>query len=296
MSLSANSTFGASTRRNDRLGSVQSNGNQRKYLIHTPVGYSDSGKAMPLVLMLHGALGNAWSAQFDSGMTQKSDADHFILVYPYGSSGVARTLLTWNAGTCCGLAGKSKVDDVGFIRALISDVRSKYKIDSDRIYVAGISNGGMMAYRLGCELSDVIAAVASVKGCQMTRSCAPQSPVSVISFSGVKDDIILYNGGTGTMLGYKVKCPPAAETLKFWATANQCNKALPLEDSASVTKEAYLNEQNGAEVCLYTLKNEGHVWPGGRTPVPFFADKSTGDISATDILCDFFWKHPKVRN
>ena len=119
---------------------------------------------MPLVVVLHGGGGNAENIEEVTGFSEKADEEGFIVVYPDGSGRLDRYLLTWNAGFCCGYALENNIDDVGFIRALIEYLQEKYAINRNMIYVTGISNGGMMSYRLGAELSDIVAAIAPVAG------------------------------------------------------------------------------------------------------------------------------------
>jgi poly(hydroxyalkanoate) depolymerase family esterase len=139
-------------------------GRKRTYLIHPPKGY-DAKTPLPLVLVLHGAVQGAANAESMSGMSAKADKEDFLVAYPTGTSrfGLAPT---WNAGACCGYAMTNKVDDVGFLRALIDRLEHDYTVDPKRIFVTGISNGGMMSYRLACELADRIAAIAPVEGAQ----------------------------------------------------------------------------------------------------------------------------------
>jgi polyhydroxybutyrate depolymerase len=148
----------ASTRDNDHPGTIEVEGRKREYYVHTPEGYT--GKTpLPLVMVLHGAIQTPEGIERMSGMSAKADVQNFLVVYPKGTGQVD----TWNAGACCGYAMKNKIDDVAFFRALIAKLETDYSVDPKRIYSTGISNGAMMSYRLACELSEQIAAIAPVE-------------------------------------------------------------------------------------------------------------------------------------
>jgi polyhydroxybutyrate depolymerase len=239
------------------------------------------------MIVLHGALGSSWSAAWDSRMTAQSEKYHFIVAYPDGA------WRTWNAGLCCGPARRLRVDDVSFVRAMIDRFESDIPIEKNRIFATGISNGGMMAYRLGLELSDKLAAVVSIEGCMFDSGTNPLLPVSVLAIHGTKDKIIRYEGGTGSMFGYKVKSQSVAETVDFWVSHDNC-KHLPIhEEAGSVSKDLYTGGTDGTEVCLYTLKGAGHAWPGGRRCI-FLGDHPSQEFSDTDAICSFCLSHPKI--
>ena len=141
--------------------SIKYDGRTRTYLLHIPPQYDDS-KSLPLIIVLHGGGGNSENMMKKTGFNNLSDENGFIVVYPDGIGRFKNRLLTWNAGHCCGYALDNNVDDVGFIRTLIEKLQENFNIDLKRIYLTGHSNGGMMTYRLGAELSDILAAVAPV--------------------------------------------------------------------------------------------------------------------------------------
>jgi polyhydroxybutyrate depolymerase len=177
----------------DLSGTLESDGRSRAYFVHLPPGYTGK-QPLPLVLVLHGATESPEGVEELSGMSLKADKENFIAVYPRGT-GRLSNVPTWNSGNCCGYALMNHVDDVGFLRALIEKLGHDYVVDPKRIYVTGISNGGMMTYRAACELSDKIAAIAPVEG-EQNVDCRPGSPVSVIVFHGTADHLVPFDGGT----------------------------------------------------------------------------------------------------
>jgi polyhydroxybutyrate depolymerase len=199
---------------NDHDGTIELDGRTRNYFVHTPPAHT--GKApLPLVLVLHGATESAENVERLSGMSAKADQENFLVVYPTGT-GRLKNVPTWNAGACCGYAMENKIDDVAFLRALLEKVEKDYSVDPKRVYAAGISNGGMMSYRLACELSDKFAAISPVEEAQ-DLPCHPTSPVSVIVFHGTANHLVPFNGGsTPYQLGSVRSDTCVADTVAFW--------------------------------------------------------------------------------
>jgi len=131
------------------------------YRIDLPSSYNSSN-SYPLVFVFHGGGGNGNNIEDTTNFTKKADEQGFIVVYPYGTGLLNKFLLTWNCGFCCGYALRNNIDDVGFIRQLYEYIASKYSINPNMVYATGISNGGIMTYLVGAELSDIFAAIAPV--------------------------------------------------------------------------------------------------------------------------------------
>lgn len=268
-------------------GSIVIDGHRRTYRLHVPMDYQQN-KRLPLVLVLHGAFENSLIARWDSRMSQQSEKDGFVVAYPNAWFG------TWNAGPCCGLSKVKQVDDVAFVSALIDKLAQQFTVDPDRIYLAGVSNGAMLAYKVARKLSDKIAAIGTVEGCMYPGSEGVSSHVSVIAFHGTRDFVIPYDGGVGSWFGYKFKVPPVRDTIQFWALQNGCDQAPIRESSGNVTKELYSNSEDATEVCLYTLTGGRHMWPGGRHAL-LTGNRSERILPATETMCAFFLSHPKHR-
>ena len=160
---------------------------QREYKVYIPASVNFS-KPIPLILCFHGGGGNANSQIKMTGMNKSADKHGFIVAYPDGTpSFMVENMKTWNSNNdCCGRANRINSNDVGFVRAIIAELKQKLYIDPDRIYATGMSNGGMMSYRLACELSDQIAAIAPVAGTLNITPCKPQRPCTCYSFSWQK--------------------------------------------------------------------------------------------------------------
>jgi polyhydroxybutyrate depolymerase len=282
----------------DHQRSLESDGRTRTYLIHVPPG-CDTSRPMPLVLVLHGGGTNAKTMVRFCGLNETADRAGFLAVYPSGT-GRNPNFLTWNAGTCCGEAQRQNSDDVSFIRAVLDDLASITPIDEGRVFAAGMSNGGMLAYRLACELSDRIAAITSVAGPMAIDDCRPDRPVSILHFHGTADEFAPYAGGRGPKSMIATEFRPVDSYLQFWVTANGCpptgtaTRIVPSDDAGglAVDRQSWGPGREGSEVVLYTIHGGGHTWPG-RVPLASYLGPATTAISANDLLWGFFRNHSK---
>ena len=275
----------------DSTQSLTLAGRERASLVHLPPAIGNS--PLPLVIVLHGGGGNAASAAKMTGLSALGDKANFIVVYPDGTGRLDDRLLTWNAGNCCGYALDNQVDDAGFIRALIEKLARDYPIDARRVYATGISNGGMMAYRLACELSDQIAAIAPVAGA-LNVECKPTQPVSVIAFHGTNDQNVPFNGGAGSKSidPHPRTDQSVAYAMVFWAQRDSCGATPTRDERGSIVHDTYASCANGTGVELYTVKSGGHAWPGGDR-LTVLLDAPAKEISASAVMWEFFKQHPK---
>ena len=174
---------------------LQHDGKSRFYSIHLPSAYPKSKNPLPLVVALHGGGGSGRQFETQSRLSEKADKEGFIVVYPDGlqNPGILG-LRTWNAGACCGQSAVTRqADDVGFIRELIDKLVATYRIDSKRIYATGHSNGGMLCYRLACELPDKLAAIAANAGTmQVETACRPTRVMPILHIHSQLDRNVPY--------------------------------------------------------------------------------------------------------
>jgi polyhydroxybutyrate depolymerase len=274
---------------------------ERRYRAYIPKKY-DASKATPVIVVFHGGGGNPESMIRLTGMNAKADEAGFLVVYPFGTGKLAKTLLTFNGGECCGYAMDNKVDDVGFTRELLDDLAKVANIDADRVFATGLSNGGIMAHYLASELSDRIAAIAPVGGPLMMEAPRNKRAVSVMHFHGTADAFAPFQGGFGKgFLGRNgiTKFRSVDHTIQNWVKANGCTtepEIEPLPDNASdamkVTRKTWGGGKAGSEVVLIEIEGGGHTWPG-KKPIVSLLGESTMDISANDLMWEFFQKHPR---
>ncbi len=265
--------------------SIAYNNYNRTYLVHLPSGYSGTTD-IPLIIALHGGFGNAYNLENQSQLSKKADSENFIVVYPEGVKGGILGISSWNAGTCCGYASNSQIDDVGFINALLDTLINNYTIDTNRIYATGMSNGGFMTYRLACELSHRIAAIAPVAASMTAPHCTLRRPMPIISFHSYLDSSIPYYGGIGDGASDHYN-PPQDSVLNAWAGMNGCSV---LNDTITANQQyseiKWGNCDCAAGIHHYVTQDGGHSWPGGNQTT--IGDPVSLNINATDLIWDFF--------
>ncbi len=207
--------------------------------------------------MIHGGYGSAQNAETDYGWDGQADADRFVVAYP---DGVGHA---WNVGGgCCGTPGRDQIDDVAFLTQMVTTIGHEVPIDPARIYATGISNGGLMAYRLACD-TDVFAAIGPDSATLM-GTCPSPAPVSVIHIHGLSDDRIPFTGGKGTGFATVVDGPPVPTVVAMWRSVDGC--AAPTVTTAGVVTTSVATCPSGRAVELITITGAGHQWPGGKSP------------------------------
>ena len=236
---------------------LQVGGVARSYLLHIPSTY-DGTKPVPLIVDFHGVQGSSTSERDSSPYPSVTDPEGVVMVFPDGLKGPAGT--GWNVGSCCVPAD---VDDLGFARALVTDVQKTACIDPDRVYAVGLATGGGMAYYVACNAADVFAAVAPAAFDLVEEDvayCNPSRPITVISFRGTADAKVPYSGGSSSLVpGMSITFLGADKTFKKWAALDRCTDT-PSEGPASGCS-TYSACQDGVEVVLCT-KQDGRSEPG----------------------------------
>lgn len=273
---------GRPSRAGDLAWTVASGGRDRTAYVHLPLGY-DPTRPSPVVLLFHGLTMNArWQADV-SDVDAVADLHGFVAVYAEGTS----VPQGWNAGDCCAPASTSGVDDVAFVATLLDRLEAELCVDADRVFATGFSNGGFLSHRLGCELSDRIAAIGPVSGVLGVADCAPSRPMPVMHVHGTSDLIVPYAGGGVT--GFR----GAQASVDAWASRNQCPPGAPAQVLAIGDSrcEQRVGCADGADVVLCTVAGGGHQWPGG-DGIPGGGHTST-DLHGTLELWRFFAAHPR---
>lgn len=231
-------------------------GRMRSAVVNVPAGY-DGRSAVPLVLALHGFLDSGGGFAAYDGLEAEGARRGIVVVHPDGLNN------SWNAGACCGQSAIDSVDDVGFLRSLLDRVATNWCIDRARVYATGFSNGGAMSHRLGCELSDRIAAIAPVSGTLGLNACHPERPVPVFHTHGDADIIVLYNGGGLSGL------QSVASTMSTWRTVDMCPSASATTRTVGSARcETWNPCAGGVETTLCTIGGGPHVWPAPGFPAP----------------------------
>ena len=259
---------------------IEVNETRRWFAVHLPPNYQP-GVPMPLVINLHAVTQDAFQQEFLSGMNARADEKNFIVVNPQAIGAPPAWL-----GPIPGPAGQADMD---FFNELLIFLQREIRIDPDRIYATGMSNGATMVNRLGCDMSDTFAAIAPVSGGHVAFDrCKIDQPISVLIFHGTDDPTIPYAGVENDV-------PPVHLWVEAWAERDGCDPTpVVSHPHTSVTKETWMNCSEEVEVTFYTLEGGGHTWPGA--PLNATLGSIFLYINATDVIWDFFEAHPRSVN
>ncbi len=263
--------------------SLTHDGKDRSYILYVPESYNED-TPVPLVLNFHGYTSNANDQMWYGDFRAIADTAGFLVVHPQGS--LLNGITHWNVG---GWTLGSTTDDVGFTESLLDELSSNYNIDQKRIYSTGMSNGGFMSFLLACQLSDRIAAVASVTGSMTPETyitCDPQHPTPIMQIHGVVDGVVPYFGANWTR--------SIADVLAYWRDYNNCSTELiktdvpntNLLDASSASYQVYLDGDNGSTVEHFRISGGGHTWPGS-----FPSPGTNQDFDASLEIWKFFSRY-----
>lgn len=282
---------------------LSSGASDRWYIRHVPPGYRGT-KPAPVVFDFHGYAEGADVQARMSGLGPVGDDRGFVTITPQGRGPVAM----WD--TALGSA------DLAFFGDLLDQVESTLCLDTNRVFVTGLSNGAFMTSAIACAYADRVAAVAPVSGIRDIEGCTPARPVPVVTFHGTADPFVSFDGGLGPAVASlpapdgshrtlgqlgatNVKRGPSiADITAAWARRNDCaRKASEKRVADDVTLVRY-QCPNGATVELYRIVGGGHTWPGSEfsKAVASVVGRTTFSISADDIMWSFFESHPLRRS
>ncbi|NJM29017.1 MAG: poly(3-hydroxybutyrate) depolymerase [Rhizobiales bacterium] len=264
----------------------------REYLVHIPRSWR-RGTVSPVILALHGGGGDADYMADDRnyGLISKSEQVGFIAVFPNGVSPLASGLLaTWNGGKCCGAARDRNIDDVGFLKAVTARVLRQAGGDPARVYSVGMSNGGIMSYRLACDAAGMLAGIMAVAGTDNTRTCVPARPVPVLHIHAINDDHVLFYGGIGPAVSDPSSVTDFVSVPSTIAKWVRLDKAVLRKRRVVSVPGAYCDRHDrlagGAPVQLCVTTSGKHSWPGAQ--VWRSNEPPSQAIKATDEMWTFF--------
>ena len=268
-------------------------GNARSFIVYLPTGYNNAGK-MPMIFAIHGGSGTPEGMINIANFKTIADRDKVILVYPAGIQN------NWNDGRPT-TPNQLGINDVSFFYQMCDYMINNHSVDGTKIYATGISNGGFMSSRLGCELSNRIAAIAvdaaTIEATTIAPNCNPGRPVPAIYIHGTTDPLVPFTGGQmtaggtagGTVLSH-------FQAIDKWVTINGCNSTptitdLPdiANDGTTIKKRVYSGGTNSSEVVSYVVLNGGHTWPQGYQYLnEAIIGKTSQDINACEVIWTFF--------
>jgi polyhydroxybutyrate depolymerase len=249
---------------------------------------------MPMIFAMHGGSGTPSGMISIANFKPIAERDKVVLVYPAGIQN------NWNDGRPT-TPNQLGINDVSFFNQLCNYMTTNYPVDGKRIYATGISNGGFMSSRLGCELSNRIAAIAvdaaTIEATTIAPNCNPGRPVPALYIHGTADPFVPFIGGQmtaggtagGTVLSH-------FQAIDKWVSINGCNttpviKDLPdiANDGTTIKQRTYSGGTNGSEVVSYVILNGGHTWPQGYQYLPeAIIGKTSQDMDACEVIWAFF--------
>ncbi len=270
------------------------NGLERSYYLWVPPSL-DTGAPAPLVLVLHGGGGNPGNVcQTTGGVAALAEEEGFIVACPAGVDG------HWNDGRQIDLyrAHRESIDDVAFLKALVDAVAEEVAVDRNRVYVTGLSNGGMMTLRMACEASDTFAAAAAViANLPSDLTCLPARPVPVMIMNGTQDPLMPWDGGQVHFWRRQLGAVRSTEaTAAFWASADGCDPTPDVvdlpdsdpSDNTTIERRTYLGCDSAASVVLIAVRGGGHTLPGGEQYLPsWLVGRVSHDLDGALAIWDF---------
>lgn len=293
----------------DKLGeyntkTIQHEGIERTYHMYLPNNFN-ADQPTPLVFAIHG--GGGTGSNFENvvsagTLTTVAESRSVILIMPDGID------KRWNDGRTEHFGSDSMYDDVGFISALIDTMIEEYGVDPKRVYATGISNGGLMSFRLALDLSHKIAAIAPVTA-QVSKAVESKIldfPVSLMLVNGLEDPLVPYDGGCINNVFDEDDCRGEVlstdETIAKFLGFDQCEVPGESEaiidqvpnDGTSVEVTRYNSCIDNTEVVLIKVIGGGHTWPGGAQYLsPNLVGVVSKEINASEMILEFFLSHSR---
>lgn len=240
-------------------------GRIRMYRAYRPARLT---RLAPLVVMLHGGLGSSQHAQRAYGWDALAEREGFVVLYPNALGG------SWNAGGgCCGIAAQEDIDDVAFVKLAVADLTTRVSLDPRRLYAAGMSAGGLMAYRLACDTT-LFAAIGPVAATQL-GDCPNPAPMSILHVHGTADTSIPYDRARGTGVA-QISGPAIPALHAAWRGYGRCGGDLISTSADGLVTTTTTQCPEGRTVELVTIEGGGHDWPGVTRTGPLDASPSPG--------------------
>ena len=261
----------------------------RRYHLHVPA-HAQNHPGLPVLVVLHGGGGNGAQVRATTGFDKLGVQSGFIVAFPDGTGLLPKKLLTWNSGGIDVYASRNKVDDVAFLKSVVVDIQKKVPVNSDRIYVVGHSNGGMMCHRLAREAADVFDGIAVVAGAMNFLDVDAATPIATLLIHGTNDQRVLIAGGE-TVQGRKKRVDASLQdAVDYYILRNEL-VAYPTTQAKNGAKVAQYtrgkNSKNPSPLWVVKLEGGGHAWPGAKRRTPLLGD-APHEWSATRGIVGFF--------
>lgn len=280
--------------------SMMFGGRERTWRVRMPASYDNTPR--PIMFVLHGGFGTGEQIQTrQAGFDPIADRENVIVVYPNGiaadetATNPLQRAQTWNGGACCGPAASQNVDDVGFLTAVLDRVEEQACVDTKRVYFTGMSNGGIMSYRMGCEAADRVTAIAPVAGTLQLDSCTPSRKVPLFAVHGTLDENVPYNGGTGCGAG-AVMTRAIPDIVEDWGGTNACGGA-PSTVFSEGDGTCVSQGTCEAETVLCSIEQGDHSWPSSEAmpfaPCGTMGGRQSTTFGASEAIWAFFARNSR---
>ena len=275
---------------------LESGGFLRSAEVRIPKGYS-ADNPPPLVLLFHGAGGDGQIALRKDGWAEKADAEGFVVVAPTGlparprlEANFATNPRVWNSGQLNPRGPRAAIDDVAYAKRLLDELQERAPYDRQRVFLAGHSNGGSMAMKLGAELSERFLAVGTVAGLIAVEAPQPKRPLPTLYILGTKDPLMPLEGGEVRLPWTTRQNPPVREGLEKWAASLGCKTSSEtVSEKDGVRKVVYPSTSDGPTLTVLYLEGHGHQWPGAKVIRRSTAGGPVNTtLDATDTIWQFF--------
>ncbi len=281
---------------------MDTNGFSRKSLVHIPAGY-DPAQQWPLLIVLHGAFSTGREMADETGFNDLADREGFIVLYPEGI-GILGFLQHWNAGHCCGKAADDGIDDMGFLDTVIERAVRRFSVDETQIFLAGHSNGGMLAFRYAALHPERLAGMAAVSAAINSKTedmsafpvlPAPHRPLPVCIIHGIEDDYIPFTEEKKSGRHKDRDFSSVGEAIDYWIRANGCENTPvhTIQHNGYVKQSEWLNCSGDAPVVLYAIENWGHDWPGREQISAAGPEAGDDGFDAAETIWNFFQSRKK---
>lgn len=257
---------------------LEHDGRGRRYLLSLPPASAIAGRPVPLIVVLHDDKDTSEQARAETGLGTAGVRAGYAVVFADGTGASTERLLTWNSGAATNYASEHRIDDVGFLRAVVADVARRLPVDPDRVFAVGHGQGGAMSHRLAREASDVFRGIAVYGGSARFEPDHGGAPVAVLMIEGTADRAV--RAGFG--LGRSRQDAEAAQKalLGYYVKRNELVGYPQLGEDGKVSTQTFAkgrNSQRTQPVRVVTLQGSGHAWPGStqkpatpsETPFPF---------------------------